>query len=68
MATIISRGLKYTEFEHTCYECKTTFIYNILHDLIPCYKSDDDAWIKCPVCGNKSLFSTDIVKLKAKRN
>ena len=25
-------------------------------------------WIKCPVCGNKSLFSTDIVKLKAKRN
>lgn len=68
MTAVINRGLKHTEFEHTCYDCKTTFVYNILHDLIPCYKSDDDAWVECPICGCKSLFSFDIEKLKVRRN
>ena len=66
---IISRGLKSTEFTHTCFECNTVFTYNILYDLIPLYGAergyrDHDAWVKCPVCGKTGLFSADIDDLR----
>jgi DNA-directed RNA polymerase subunit RPC12/RpoP len=67
VAEIKKRGLQATEFEHKCLYCNTIFIYNIFKDLKPRYEDISDGWITCPVCGNRSLFSRDINKLRKGR-
>ena len=54
---ITSRKLLSTEFHGHCINCKSTFIFNILKDMERLPYSNDDAKIKCPVCGYNNYFS-----------
>lgn len=57
---VVKRQLLSTEYPAVCDYCNSTFIFNILTDLIRFLNKEmvDDAWIKCPVCGKKGLFSS----------
>lgn len=56
---VIERQLLDTEYPAVCDYCNSTFVFNILTDLIRFFNKErvNDAWVKCPVCGRESLFS-----------
>lgn len=57
---VIERQLLDTEYPAVCDYCDSIFVFNILTDLIRFLNKERvyDAWVKCPVCGRESLFSS----------